>query len=66
MIPTGWIVAIAVYVVAMMWVPIVVRAAGNHFFGGLGNAFFWKYVVPPLMMVFWPITLVIAIITQPR
>jgi hypothetical protein len=66
MIPTGWIVAIAVYVVAMLWVPVTVRAAGNKFWGNKSEGLVWRVIMPPVMLVFWPFTLVFAIVSQYR
>lgn len=58
---TGWIVAAAIYVVAMLWVPITLAMANQRFRRGK-RRFFKAIVGPALYTVFWPIALIVAII----
>lgn len=62
----GWIVAIVLYVLAAVWVPVSIKASGDDVWdgGGLGGGVFLRYVFPVLLMIFWPLTLVGAVGSQ--
>jgi hypothetical protein len=61
---TGWVVAIALYVLAAIWVPVAIKAGGNKVWRDMGEGLFLSYVMPVLSIVFWPITLIVAIWIQ--
>ena len=65
-LPIGWIVAIVLYVLAAVWVPVSIKSGGDSIWGGLGGGVFLKYIFPVLLMIFWPFTLVGAIWIQIR
>jgi type VI protein secretion system component VasK len=55
------IVAIGIYVLASVWVPVAITNGGTHFWGYPGEHWFMRFILPVLFTILWPVTILWAL-----